>query len=243
MKKQIPNLFTLGNVFCGCLAIVYAFKQQLDISAILVIIAAILDFFDGFLARLLKVTGELGKQLDSLADMVTFGVVPGVVVFVFTQELNQINTIIPHKYNWVFFLAFIIPLLSAYRLAKFNIDTRQTTSFIGLPTPANALFFISIPFIYKHNDLGVIDSTWVVQLFANPLLLLGLSVIFSLFLISEIPMFALKFKSYVFNQNKLKYTFILCSIVCLILMGFNAIPIIVLLYILISITQKIFIST
>jgi phosphatidylserine synthase len=181
----IPNLFTLGNLFCGCLAIIYAFNWQLDWAAYMVFLAAFLDFFDGFLARLLKVEGELGKQLDSLADMVSFGVVPGIVMFQWLRRIYEIefvssapenigfdfymfniNSVIP----WYSYVALIIPIFSCYRLAKFNIDTRQSHGFIGLPTPANAIFFCSLMLItslFPFNpasdsalDIPPITKTW-----------------------------------------------------------------------------------
>ena len=164
IKKHIPNAITCGNLFCGCLAIVSALRGNLVLSAYLVGIAAVLDFFDGFTARLLKVGGEMGKQLDSLADMVTFGVVPGIVLFqlmsattlcdkptvctsdIVTYEKSTVLLANNIDSYWLL-LSFFITIFSALRLAKFNIDTRQTDSFIGVPTPANTILICSIPLI------------------------------------------------------------------------------------------------
>lgn len=156
----IPHLFTLGNLFCGCLGIIFAFNWRLDWAAYMVFLAAFLDFFDGFFARLLKVEGDLGKQLDSLADMVSFGVVPGIVVYqllvsLFQENINAFASPITPGWHvtiysgieYVKYVSLLIPVFSCYRLAKFNIDTRQTNGFIGLPTPANAIFFVSIALI------------------------------------------------------------------------------------------------
>lgn len=261
----IPNLFTLGNLFCGCLAIVFAFEWRLDLAAYMVFLAAFLDFFDGFLARILKVSGELGKQLDSLADMVSFGVVPGMVMYQLLQLLsegeNQILSCI----------AMTIPVFSCYRLAKFNIDTRQSHGFIGLPTPANALFFVSIGLIvfqamrYAHdlsmlmqtqrinqmlmneNGLSEIEQTlidtrhvWLLKIIGNQFILGTIIVLFSILLIVPLPLFSLKFKNFGWNDNKIRYIFLGISLALLILFQVIAIPFIVILYILISVVNNIF---
>jgi len=262
----IPNLFTLGNLFCGCLGIIFAFQWRLDLAAYMVFLAAFLDFFDGFFARLLKVDGELGKQLDSLADMVSFGVVPGVVMYhlLGVSEINSINyPDFLRDYN-VALIALMIPIFSAYRLAKFNIDTRQSHGFIGLPTPANAIFFCSIPLIlgingYKwistyatdpqmiymdvnlnHGEVLGFLSVSYVSVFTHLYILVGLIVVFSFLLVSEIPLFALKFKNFGWTDNKIKYIFIVLSITLLILFQSVAVPFIVILYILLSIVNNIF---
>jgi len=258
----IPNLFTLGNLFCGCLAIIYAFNWQLDWAAYMVFLAAFLDFFDGFFARLLKVDGELGKQLDSLADMVSFGVVPGIVIYqvLSVTEIAVHDTFfVLHDFFYIKYLALIIPIFSCYRLAKFNIDTRQSNGFLGLPTPANAIFFCSIPLIFilngfyfsgTHNGYTLTKTELAIMaevIFASPLILLlnvyvlsALCVIFSLLLVSNIPLFALKFKNFGWADNKVRYIFLALCAVLLILFQFIAIPFIVILYILTSIVNNIF---
>lgn len=289
----IPHLFTLGNLLCGCLAIKYAFEWDLVMAAYLVGIAAVLDFFDGFLARLLKVSGDLGKQLDSLADIVSFGVVPGMVMF----QMIKLSLIFQYKdissgdtvlYHETFpLIAFFIPLFSALRLAKFNIDSRQTDSFIGLPTPANAIFIVSIPLIlYFHLDYhfhhlkpisGMMDSNhllhtnidlilftdgsqgWTIypplsatedflsvrdlslteilidSLLTNSIFLIIITIIFSLLLVSNLPLFALKFKNFGWVDNKIRYIFVVISLAMLIILQLVAIPFIILLYIVLSV--------
>jgi len=260
LKKHIPNLFTLGNMLCGCLAIIACFSWDFQLSALLIFLGAVFDFFDGFLARLLKVSGDLGKQLDSLADMVTFGLAPGIIVFqllrfsLWTKDVN-----IDSLYPMGAFIAMLIPLLSGYRLAKFNIDTRQSDSFIGLPTPANALFFSSIAYFldlkslaksyefallqfhqtpsYKLNFSETTFTSLEIFLF-SPGFLISSTIIFSFLLIAELPLLALKFKQFGFKGNEWRYSLLGLSALLLIIFQVSAIPIIVVLYILISILNN-----
>lgn len=226
MKKHIPNIITCGNLFCGCLAIVFAFKGNLVFTSYLVGIAAILDFFDGFAARLLKVHSEIGKQLDSLADVVTFGVVPGIVLFLMLSNIDNTTS------DWMVYLAFLIPIFSAMRLAKFNIDIRQHDSFIGLPTPASAILICSLPLIEKFQpQIGDYNT---VEFIENPYFLLGISLLLSYLMIAEIPLFALKFKNFGWADNKIRYSFLIISIPMLILFQFVAIPFILFLYVVFS---------
>ena len=240
MKKHIPNTITCLNLVCGCIAIVCAFEGNLVWSAYLVGIAAVLDFLDGFAARILKVHSEIGKQLDSLADMVTFGVVPGMVMLVLIHE-----SLLENK-KWVSYLfydkqipipvlAFFITIFSALRLAKFNIDTRQTDSFIGLPTPANALLICSLPLIIKYSP----ELRYVVM---NSQLLLFLTFLLSYLLIAELPLFALKFKNFGWADNKIRYVFLIISLVLLIVFQFVAIPLIIFLYIIMSVVNNRFLA-
>jgi CDP-diacylglycerol--serine O-phosphatidyltransferase len=210
MKKHIPNFITCLNLFTGCVAAVYAFNGELETAAYLVLLAAAFDFMDGLAARALKAYSEVGKQLDSLADMVSFGFIPGLFVF----------KMLPAEYAYV---GFIITVFSAIRLAKFNIDTRQSENFIGLATPANTLFFISLPFL---------------PMTINPILLVVLSIGFSLMLVSEIPLFSLKFKSMDFNLNIHRYLLIILSLILIIFFKFAAVPMIIVIYILLSIIFK-----
>jgi len=223
IKKHIPNTITCGNLLCGCIALVQAFQGNLVWASYLVGIALVLDFFDGFTARMLKVSSAIGKDLDSLADMVTFGVVPGVLMF--TMEGGG-------------YIYFIITIFSAIRLAKFNNDTRQTNSFIGLPTPANTMIFASLPLIMKFQPdsqfaLFIINFNWILPVSTFILCFL---------LISEIPLFALKFKNFSWESNKLVYCFLMVSVILLISLKFVAIPLIILLYILVSIVNNIFLK-
>ncbi|MBN8695024.1 MAG: CDP-alcohol phosphatidyltransferase family protein [Bacteroidetes bacterium] len=278
IKKHIPNAITCGNLFCGCLAIVSAFNGNLIASAYLVGIAAVLDFFDGFAARILKVSGELGKQLDSLADMVTFGVVPGVMMFqmIKTSLLFQLinnasgnGNFIPDTSAIAYdsiaisllpFIAFFITVFSGLRLAKFNIDTRQTTSFIGVPTPANAILIGSFPLIlnmkgfansFNNNFVGLeyeqygfggnIDFNSIpFQVILNPYFLVGLTILMSYLLVAELPLFALKFKKFSWADNKLRFSFLIISVLLLALFQFIAIPFIIFLYIVLSVINNMY---
>ena len=186
-----------------------------------------LDFFDGFFARLFKVSSPLGLQLDSLADMVTSGVVPGFVMFLMLSEGNFSTS------SWLPYLGFIITLGSCYRLANFNIDTRQTDSFIGLPTPANALLILSLPLILQNNSSEFIDA-----LLRNPYFLLAITAFSAFILNAEIPLFSLKIKAFNFAKNKLQIVFLTTSIVLLIAFQFLGIPLVILFYVLLSVLNN-----
>ena len=239
IKKHIPNTLTCGNLVCGCLAIVAAFDNNLVLSACFVGIAAILDFFDGFVARLLNVHSEIGKQLDSLADMVTFGVVPGIVLYklltnsITLQLENETDTLALS----VAYLAFLIPIFSAIRLAKFNIDTRQSSSFIGVPTPANAILICSFPLIYTfQSQLGGFNISSILE---NCYFLIAMTLLMSFLMIAELPLFALKFKNFGWADNKIRYSFLATSVLLLLTVHFIAIPFIVFLYVLLSVIDNV----
>lgn len=217
IKKHIPNAITCANLFSGCIGIVYAFKGNLEVAAYFVVLSGIFDFFDGFAARLLQVKSNIGKELDSLADMVSFGFLPGVVMFKLLSQSDYSSEYLPY-------LGFVITVFSALRLAKFNIDTRQTEDFIGLNTPMNTLFIVSLPFI-KTDYPEVVGSTIV---------LIGLTALLSWLLISEIRIFSMKFGTKGWNQNKLKYIFLLSSLVLVLALKFVAVPFILILYISLS---------
>ena len=233
IKKHIPNLITLINLFCGCIAVVFAFDQNFEFAFLFVALGIFFDFFDGFFARLFHVSSPLGLQLDSLADMVTSGVVPGVIMyFMLTNALQLHNTnfqLYDYKF-WIALLGFVITLGSCYRLANFNIDTRQTDSFIGLPTPANALFILSLPLVLKDTD-----SMVVLELLTNTWFLLGITVFSAYILNAEIPLFALKIKNFSFQKYKLQIGFLLFSIVLLFLIQIAALPVIIISYVLLSV--------
>ena len=202
MKKHIPNTITCCNLISGCVATVFALYGVPEMALLFIILGAVFDFFDGMTARVLGVSSPIGKELDSLADDVTFGVAPASILFSFLGSvdypsfLEEWRTVIP------FFAAF-----SALRLAKFNLDTRQTTSFIGLPTPANALFWGSL--------IEGFGAQMMYSLYTLPLLLIGI-VVSSWLLVAEIPMFALKFKHWGFKGNEIKYGFVIFSAIALI---------------------------
>jgi CDP-diacylglycerol--serine O-phosphatidyltransferase len=261
IKKNIPNALTLGNLLCGCLAIVKIFQGDLVWAAYLVGIAGALDFFDGFAARLLKVSSPIGKDLDSLADMVTFGVVPGIIMFkliFFSQliakegwtiypPLSALSDKTPSIWSffptWLPYCAFIIPIFSAIRLAKFNNDTRQSESFIGLPTPANAILICSIPLIpcIRYQDFGsTIGSNHLLirDFIINPFTLLTASCLLSLLLVAPLPLFALKFKNFKWKGNEIRFIFLIWSILLLVLLQFIGIPLIIFSYVLFSVVNN-----
>ncbi|GGF08569.1 CDP-alcohol phosphatidyltransferase family protein [Flavobacterium limi] len=233
IKKHIPNFITLINLFCGCVAVVFVSKQDYEMAFYMVCLGIFFDFFDGFFARLFKVSSPLGLQLDSLADMVTSGVVPGYVMFsMFTNSAHELGTspVIP-------FLGFIVTLGSCYRLANFNIDTRQTDSFIGLPTPANALFILSLPLVLKFSD-----SLITLELLTNQWVLLVITLSSAYILNAEIPLFALKIKKFTIKDNVLQIVFLAISIVLLLLLQFSAVPVIIIIYVLLSVINNKFLK-
>ncbi len=241
MKNQIPNSITILSLILACIAIILTFEGKMDIAAYLIIGCSVCDFFDGFAARALKVKNPLGAQLDSLVDMVAFGVAPGILMFQFTKELQEQNPIqLLTDYPWLFYITFLIPILSAIRLAKFNIDTRQTTSFIGLAVPAHATFYIFSVIIYLHPDLPkIIDvNSIIMPIVSNPLVMLSSTILLSLMLIAEVPMFSLKVKNLKWSENQTPLTFLFILISLLVLTNLVAMPIIIVIYIVWSIIAK-----
>ncbi|CAM1333256.1 CDP-alcohol phosphatidyltransferase family protein [Tenacibaculum aestuariivivum] len=237
IKKHIPNLLTLGNLLCGTIAIIFAIKGDFVGTAILVVIGIVFDFFDGLVARMLGVQGELGKQLDSLADMVTSGVVPGIVMlqlFVTALDVDAAGYFGVDVYGAtgsnIPYIGLLLTLGACYRLANFNIDTRQSDSFIGIPTPAMALFVISLPLIAEFGK-----QPFFINLINNQYFLIAITIILTFLMNAEIPLFALKFKTFVFKENALKYIFLVLCVFLLIVLKFVAIPLIILLYVVISI--------
>lgn len=232
---------TLGNLLCGCLGIVFVFEGNLLYASYLIFIAGILDFLDGFVARLLNQHSEIGKQLDSLADMVTFGALPSFILAKLIQlSVNQnsiLTDFVPSKLlsqthlPLLAYIAFILALFSCLRLAKFNIDTRQSDSFIGVPTPANAFVVAAFPLILEFNP----EYKFLIL---SPTFLISYTLIMSYLLISEIPLFALKFKSFSWKSNQIKYIFLILSVILLITLQFLAIPLIIFLYIIMSVISN-----
>lgn len=263
---NLPNLLTAGNLVCGILSILSALQGNLLFAVLVIYLAAIFDFLDGFLARKLNLAGELGKQLDSLADMVTFGIAPGVLAFVMLalgnsqpfQELTEwiilskdpelIRTIIKNSidavfenqltnnYAWLPFLGLIIPFFSLFRLAKFNIDTRQADSFIGLPTPANTIFITAFPLLYLQAcQSDAFDS--IIFEVVKPIYFIPTITIFSILLVSEIPLIALKFKHFKWKGNEMRFVFLGVSITLIPIFFAWSIPIIIILYLILSIIE------
>ncbi|MEJ6710678.1 MAG: CDP-alcohol phosphatidyltransferase family protein [Flavobacteriales bacterium] len=221
MLKHIPNLLTISNLICGCLALYFSFHANLIFTAYFVGLSAVFDFTDGLAARLLKVSGPMGRELDSLADMVSFGVVPGSVVFHLLEESSLSNYA---------FIALLIPAFSAYRLAKFNIDDRQLDGFIGLNTPTCTLFFISFPLISHFQPTHFLN-----QFIVMPELLLLFTILMSIAMVLNVSLFSFKFKNLQFQDNKLRFLFIVLVIILTLLLHFAAIPLLVLLYLVLSV--------
>lgn len=234
MKKHIPNLITMLNLFCGCVAVIFAVVDQLELAALFVVLGIFFDFFDGLAARLLKVQSDLGVQLDSLADMITSGVVPGIVMFQLLMLSGGWNMDVfmaaPTEIPILPFFGFIITIASGYRLAKFNIDENQTTSFIGLPTPANTLLIISFPLILLNHNNDFLNN-----IILNPWFLIGMTLLSAYLLNAKIELFAFKFKTWNFKDNALRYIFIVLCVVLLATVQFLAIPAIIMFYVLSSV--------
>jgi CDP-diacylglycerol--serine O-phosphatidyltransferase len=274
IKKQIPNIVTSLNLLCGFLGILtisYGYNPftglpNNDLPIYLMFAAAFFDFVDGFVARALKVDSDLGKQLDSLADVVTFGVLPGLLMFVaigeslacyqqnyffrffeivqkggivvqgipgdsigiFDKMRSDVLIAIPYLLP-----ALLVPILSAFRLAKFNIDTRQSHSFIGLPTPANGLFLATVYYVIQHQSYGAANCF-------HPALLSALVLVFAVLLVSPIPLFAMKFKAFTWKGNEVRFIFLALAITLLAIFQLAAFPIVIILYIVTSIINNIF---
>lgn len=242
IKRHIPNLITLLNLFSGSLAVIFAVKGNLVLAAIFVAAGIFFDFFDGLAARLLDVKSEVGLQLDSLADVVTSGVVPGIVMYQLLTKALPASGGLGSDWNSSVFdiqikpfalIGLLIILASAYRLAKFNVDERQTDSFIGLPTPANALLILSLPLILTYQP-----GPFISGLLLNEWFLVGLTILSCYLLNAELPLFALKFSNWGFRENKMRYFFIATCLILIVIFQFIAIPLILLLYVLLSIISN-----
>ncbi|TSD66138.1 CDP-diacylglycerol--serine O-phosphatidyltransferase [Inquilinus sp. KBS0705] len=226
VKKHLPNAITCANLFSGCIGIVFTFQDNLVFAAYAIFLAAIFDFFDGFASRVLQSFSGIGKDLDSLADMVSFGVLPSAIMYELLLQAPQI----PHVSEWLNFIAFLIPVFSALRLAKFNTDTRQAESFIGLPTPANAILIASIPLIMQQY-------TGFTRYVLNPYGLSVFIVIMCTMLVAELPLMSLKFKNRDFNKNFYRYLLLLFSAILILFFKFAAVPVVIIMYITLSLIQ------
>ncbi|MBR6539036.1 MAG: CDP-diacylglycerol--serine O-phosphatidyltransferase [Bacteroides sp.] len=226
ITRHIPNALTCMNLFSGCIACVMAFHANFEMAMLFIVIGAVFDFFDGLAARLLHAYSNIGKDLDSLADDVSFGVAPALIVFSLFKEIDY-PEYLSSLANWLPYCAFLIAIFSALRLAKFNNDTRQTTSFIGLPVPANALFWASL-----------VAGCYPIASY-HPLLTLALVCLFSWLLVSEIPMFSLKFKNLSWKDNKIAFIFVIISAILLITLKIAGFAAVIVWYIILSLfTQK-----
>jgi CDP-diacylglycerol--serine O-phosphatidyltransferase len=263
---NIPNLFTAANLLCGVMAIILTLAGRIDLAPFAIFIGAILDFFDGFLARKLKVSSEMGKQLDSLADMVTFGVAPGLMMMVviittiyidgpfYTDDFashvhaqlqNWLNAVfynVPNSMDesikYLPFAGLFIPFMSMFRLAKFNLDLRQTDSFIGVPTPMNTLFFTFFPLaLWMEFDTWKFDEGVFGYVF-NSYFLVALIIFMSLLMVAEIPLFSLKFKDFKWKGNQVRFIFLLSSGILIATLLVWSIPLIVFLQVILSIINN-----
>ena len=222
LKKHIPNALTCGNLLCGCFGIVYCLENRDVPSAYFVWAAGVFDFFDGFAARWLKVTSSIGKELDSLADMVSFGLLPSLVMY------KMIGSITPNE--WLPYSAFLIAICSALRLAIFNVDETQRENFKGLNTPANSIFITSLPFLTGKISAFVMQD-WM---------LLLITIAFSLLMVSRIDIIAFKFKDFTWKSNQLRFTFLALAILLLLWGGTSAVSLVILFYIAFSLIGKAF---
>lgn len=235
IKKHIPNLITLGNLFCGTIATIYAVQADFVFAGLFVILGILFDFFDGFAARLFQVSGELGKQLDSLADMVTSGVVPGIIMLklIEVNTINASNSFFDDSILGISLVGLVLTLGACYRLAKFNIDTRQSDSFIGLPTPAMSLFVISLPLIQEYSD-----TEFALNLITNNYFLITLTILLTYLMNAQLPLFSLKFKDYSVKNNLIKYVFLIASLLMIIFLQYISIPLIIIVYVVLSVISN-----
>lgn len=247
IKRHLPNIITLLNLFSGSIAVLLAVQNYFVGAALFMFLGIFFDFFDGLVARKLDVQSALGLQLDSLADMVTSGLVPGVVMFKLLN-LSLGNPILENSdtswnYTSLFdglqgyaplaFVGFLITLASAYRLAKFNLDEDQQSSFTGLPTPANALLIVSLPLIMEFQNSNAINNIIV-----NPWFLIAMTILSCYLLNSSIKLFALKFKDWSFKTNAVRYIFLILSVIFIVVFKFLAIPLIIVFYVFLSLFSR-----
>jgi len=226
IRKHVPNAITCANMFSGCVGIVFAFQDNLIFAAYALFLAAIFDFFDGFASRVLKSFSGIGKDLDSLADMISFGFLPSAILYELFLQAWQISGVSPY----LNFAAFLIAVFSMLRLAKFNNDTRQAESFIGLPTPANAILIASLPMILDHHEnfKPYILNPWVLTVFV---------LVMCTLLVAEIPMMSLKFKNADLQKNIYRYLLLLFAAILILFFKFTAVPVVIFIYITLSIIQ------
>jgi CDP-diacylglycerol--serine O-phosphatidyltransferase len=271
---NLANLFTAANMLCGFVAIILTLAGRIDIAPLFILGGAVLDFFDGFIARKLKIAGPMGKQLDSLADMITFGVAPGMLMLVMIILGIDISSLIPAddgarvyqndlsyfvyfqvaawfqalvyevpnnfdaSIKFLPFVAMAIPFFSMFRLAKFNIDENQSDKFIGVPTPLNTIFFLFFPLYFAYNLQNWGHQPKFIHALFDCYTLSAISVLFSLLMVSNIPMIALKFKNWTWKDNYFRFSLIGISLIIIPLLTFWAIPIIVFLYLFLSLIEN-----
>ncbi|MEM6347628.1 MAG: CDP-alcohol phosphatidyltransferase family protein [Bacteroidota bacterium] len=240
MLKSLPNIFTASNLFCGMVALIFVATDNLIGASAMVATSLLMDWLDGFVARLVGVSSPVGKELDSLADMVTFGAVPGFVMAAMIQASvgkefvpNVIwHPSVPEDLPY-FLLGFFIPIFSALRLARFNLDERQSDAFYGLPTPANTMLIFSLWMISRWQP-----ESWLGSALSNTWVLIGITLFSSYILIADIKLLALKFKSFGFKGNEMRYILITLSLLLIIALQYVAIPLVLLLYIILSLIDN-----
>ena len=230
--KFLPNLITLGNLFLGCIGIYLTFNDQAPLGGLFLFGAALLDFLDGFVARWLNAASPIGKQLDSLADVVSFGVLPGAIFFQMLALATNANVHALESNNVFVWSGFLLPVFSAWRLARFNLDTNSSESFSGLPTPAMGMFVGSLPLIYYFNPYGMSTLT------VNPWILFPLLALLCWIMVSKLPLMALKFKSLGWAGNESRYIFLLLSLASIVVLRYAAVPPVIFLYVLFSLFNK-----
>ncbi len=236
IRKHIPNFITCLNLVSGTLAVIFAINGELSIAVIFIFAAAIFDFLDGMAARMLKAYSPMGKELDSLADLISFGLAPGMLIMVMQKFSLSGHYILTENFTSISLwelaclsASLLIPVTSALRLAKFNIDTRQTHSFIGLPTPANAIFISALALIHKYGKYEMIDNFLL-----QPLVLLIITIIMSLLLVSKLPLFSLKFQNFSWKENNIRYIFLAISALLILALNIYGIAAAILIFILTS---------
>ncbi len=233
ISRHLPNFITCLNLASGCTALVFVFKGEIALFSLFVAASLVFDFLDGFVARALNAYSAMGKELDSLADMVTFGLVPGAVMY--HLFINSVPLVLYMDQDWAKvagFFPFIITVFSALRLAKFNIDTRQTDSFLGMPTPAVTIFVIGLALIIQYDRFHLTPTL------LNTYFIGGLSMVLCFLLVSEIPLFALKFKSFTWAANKAQYLLLAVGLLMVIILQFVAIPLLILFYLILSLLNN-----
>jgi CDP-diacylglycerol--serine O-phosphatidyltransferase len=233
IRRNLANAVTCMNLVCGCLSVLYCIRVDLQMASIFILLASIFDFLDGFVARLANAYSSIGKDLDSLADVVSFGVAPGFIVFaLFYYNSAFLNIDFDPSKNWYSFAAFLLPCFSALRLAKFNNDTRQTEGFLGLPVPSMSIIVASLPFIIFHSS----TPEWLDNFLVHPVTLIFLIFTLGYLMLSEIPLISLKFKSWDFKTNKARYAVVILGALLLAVWQLKALPLVILSYITISLT-------
>lgn len=235
MKKNIPNIITSINLFCGCCALVCIFYGRFFNAFLFIFVGAWADYLDGLVARSLKVKSELGKQLDSLADMVSFGVVPGAIIYMLlVRGMTKNFESFPQYLILAGLPAFLITVFAAVRLAKFNIDTRQSEDFIGLNTPACTIFTVGLMLIYHYDSYGLRE------MIINPILLYPIIIVLSYLLVAELPMFSFKFKALKWAGNEMRFTFLILALLFLILFKEVALSLVIIMYVLFGLFARFF---